>query len=322
MDQPIIRYLQDAIAAEKSFEDQLKGFAAEATYARARSVFETHAEETRQQYEALTARIEQLGGSTSTFKSLIAHVFGMSPKMAQLGHAEEEKTTQDLMMAFAVENAEVAMYESLKIAAEIAGDQPTADLAQGIQVQEQQTAVKVWEMLAPAAEQGISAAQHKEDSGLQGTMMRYLEDAEAAERNFEDALAGFSKAGDQTDVQSLMAMMSEKARTQHERLRARLEVLGGSRSASKSILAHLLAFSPLSAQTGHEDAEKSTQHLMITYSAAAAEMAMYESLGVAAKMAGDHETAMLAQQLQSEEKEDYRAGRRVDAASAHRISDF
>jgi ferritin-like metal-binding protein YciE len=136
--------------------------------------------------------------------------------------------------------------------------------------------------------------------------MRYLEDTEAAERNFEDALASFSKAGDQNDVQSLMAFMSEKARTQHQRLRRRLEELGGSRSIAKSALAHLLAFSPLTAQMGHEDAEKSTQHLMITYAAAAAEMAMYESLSVVARAAGDNQTYELAKQLQSEEKEDHR----------------
>ena len=101
-------------------------------------------------------------------------------------------------------------------------------------------------------------------------------------------------------------MMSSKARTQHERLQRRLESLGGSPSTSKSALAHLLAFTPLSAQLGHDEAEKSTQHLMITYSAAAAEMAMYEALAAVATAAGDSETATLARELQSEEQEDHR----------------
>jgi len=133
-----------------------------------------------------------------------------------------------------------------------------------------------------------------------------VEDAEAAERNFEDALAGFSKAGEQTSVQSLFSMMSNKARTQHERLRQRLESMGGTPSSSKSTLAHLLAFTPLSAQLGHNESEKNTQHLMVVYSAAAAEMAMYEALATVARIAGDMETETLARQLQSEEKEDHR----------------
>ena len=56
----------------------------------------------------------------------------------------------------------------------------------------------------------------------QELVIRYLQDAEAAERNFEDALAGFSKSGEQGDVQSLLGMMSGKARTQYERLDSRL----------------------------------------------------------------------------------------------------
>ena len=103
-----------------------------------------------------------------------------------------------------------------------------------------------------------------------------------------------------------MSMMSNKAKTQHERLNARLESLGGSRSTPKSFLAHLLAVTPLTAQLGHDDVEKSTQHLMIVYAAAAAEMAMYEALQTAAKAAGDAETFTLAQQLQREESEDHR----------------
>src|SRR5436305_2238745 len=113
MENPIRRYLEDAIAAEKSFETQLRGFAKEATLPQARTMFEQHADETRQQYEMLTSRLEALGGSTSTVKSLLAHLFNAAPKAAQLGHDDEERTTQDLMMAFSVENAEVAMYESL-----------------------------------------------------------------------------------------------------------------------------------------------------------------------------------------------------------------
>jgi len=136
-------------------------------------------------------------------------------------------------------------------------------------------------------------------------IIRYVQDAEAAERNFEDALASFGEAGNQPEVQRLFSHMSQKARTQHQRLRARLEDLGGEPSTMKSILAHMLAFTPTSAQMGHHPAEKNTQHLMIVYSAAAAEMAMYESLANAASAAGDSETERLARQLQSEEREDH-----------------
>jgi ferritin-like metal-binding protein YciE len=306
MDQPIRRYLEDAIAAEKSFETQLRGFAKEASMPQAQRMFEQHAEETRMQYQRLTTRLEELGGSTSPVKNFFAHLFNMTPKTAQLGHEDEERTTQDLMMAFAVENAEVAMYEALAIAAETIEDNQTALLARSIQTQEQETADKVWSVIAPSATAAFQAVKARSEPDSRSVLIRYLEDTEAAEQNFEDALDSFSKTGDQPAVQSLLKMMSDKARTQHERLRMRLESLGGTRSTAKSILAHLLAFTPVSAQFGHEDSEKNTQHLMITYAAASAEMAMYEALAAVATAAGDVDTARLARELQSEEKEDHR----------------
>jgi ferritin-like metal-binding protein YciE len=147
----IKRYLEDAIAAEKSFETQLQGFAKEGDDTQAQSLFQQHATETRTQYERLTARLEALGGSTSAAKSMLAHIFNMTPKAAQIGHEKEERTTQNLMMAFAVENSECAMYESLASVAEAAGDTETASLARSIQAQEKATADKVWALIPSAA---------------------------------------------------------------------------------------------------------------------------------------------------------------------------
>ncbi len=154
--QTIARYLQDAIAAEKSFETQLEAFSKEGDDEQAKALFAQHAVQTRSQYERLTARLEALGGSTSTLKSFVAHVFGLSPKTAQLGHEKEERTTQNLIMAFSVENAECAMYESLIASATAAGDEITADLGREIQAEEKRTAEKVWALIAPAAQNAFA----------------------------------------------------------------------------------------------------------------------------------------------------------------------
>lgn len=149
----IKRYLEDAIAAEKSFETQLEGFSKEGDDTAAQSAFSQHAAETKRQYERLTARLEALGGSPSGAKSFLAHIFGLSPKAAQIGHEKEERTTQNLMMAYAVENSEIAMYEALASVAEAAGDTQTASLAREIQAEEKTTAAKVWKLLPNAAVQ-------------------------------------------------------------------------------------------------------------------------------------------------------------------------
>jgi ferritin-like metal-binding protein YciE len=147
----IKRYLEDAIAAENSFETQLQGFAKEGDNEVAKAAFHQHALETRTQIERLTTRLEALGGSTSTAKSVLAHIFNFTPKAAQIGHEKEERTTQNLMMAFAVENSECAMYESLAVVADASGDSETAELARSIQSQEMATAEKVWKLLPAAA---------------------------------------------------------------------------------------------------------------------------------------------------------------------------
>lgn len=147
----IARYLQDAVAAEKNFETQLRAMAKEGAQPEVQAVFRQHAEETRRQWERLEARLNALGGSASTLKSFFAHLATFVPKVAQLGHEAEEKNTQDLMMAYSVENSEVAMYEALAVTAAAAGDRETEMLAREIQREEQATADKIFKLIEPSA---------------------------------------------------------------------------------------------------------------------------------------------------------------------------
>lgn len=151
MDQPVNRYLRDAIGAEKSFEVQLRRFAGDTRLARASELFLVHADETREQYELLTARLQTLGGSGSGSTASLVPVFEMEHADVRAGHFEEERTTQDLVVAFAIENAEVAICEVLRITAGMAGDTMTASIIERIQTQEQQAAEKIWKLIDVAA---------------------------------------------------------------------------------------------------------------------------------------------------------------------------
>jgi ferritin-like metal-binding protein YciE len=90
---------------------------------------------------------------------MLAQVFNFVPRIAQLGHDEYERQTQNLIMAFAVENAEVAMYKSLAEVCRIVGDAGTEALAIRIRKQERTTADKVWEQIAPAARRAVVASR-------------------------------------------------------------------------------------------------------------------------------------------------------------------
>ncbi|MCC6857000.1 MAG: DUF892 family protein [Bryobacterales bacterium] len=147
----IKRYLEDAIAAEKNFESQLRDFAEEGHHSHIQRLFARHADETRSQYERLTNRLHALGGSPSGMKSMLAHMFGSMPKVAQIGHDDAEQVTQNILMAYTVEQSEIAMYEALAAAAAAAGDNVTESLAREIQSEERRTADLLWQELPRAA---------------------------------------------------------------------------------------------------------------------------------------------------------------------------
>ena len=85
-------------------------------------------------------------------KSFLANMFGAAQKTAQLGYDESDWVRENLIMAFSVENSEVAMYKSPALAAAAAGDAETEQLARTIQKQDQETADKVWAFLPVVAE--------------------------------------------------------------------------------------------------------------------------------------------------------------------------
>lgn len=151
----ICRYLVDAIAAENSFENQLRQFAKEVEQPELKQLFQQHADETKSQEQRLTARLEALGGKPSRTMGFMANMFGSAPKAMQMGHDRAEIGIQDLTMAFAVENSEIAMYEALAVSAAACGDVQTEQLAREIQDEERMTADKVWNHLAPCARQSF-----------------------------------------------------------------------------------------------------------------------------------------------------------------------
>jgi ferritin-like metal-binding protein YciE len=144
--------LSDAIATEKGFEAQLRGFASEGSSDQVHSLFLQHADETRAHYQRLAHRLEELVGEPSSGKSVMAHLAGLSQKLAQVGHDTVDRITQNLMVAYAVENCEIAMYESLIAVAEAAGDLDTAELATAIRDEERKAAEKVWNLISPWAD--------------------------------------------------------------------------------------------------------------------------------------------------------------------------
>jgi ferritin-like metal-binding protein YciE len=151
----IRRYLQDAIASEHSYAAQLERLSHEGDDPYIQKLFAQHAAETRHQQERLLNRLQQLGGSASTIKNVLAHVFSMTPKVSHFGHNEADTNTQNLLLAYAIEQSEVATYEALKAAAESVRDAQTASLVEEIQNEEQQMTQRIWGLIAQSARASV-----------------------------------------------------------------------------------------------------------------------------------------------------------------------
>lgn len=141
----IARYLEEAIAAEKSFEAQLRGFSQEGDDEDVRVAFAAHADETRLQVERLAERVTELGAGPPAEKSTLTGAVEPGPKPKS--NLVEERTVQNVIAAYTFEMAECAMYETMAVAAHAAGDIRTEKLARDIQNEERTTAERVWRFL-------------------------------------------------------------------------------------------------------------------------------------------------------------------------------
>lgn len=147
----IRRYLQDAIAAASSFENQLRSFSSEGDDEEVRALFSLHAGQAHLQYKQLTDRLEQLGGGVSTAKDLLAHLFSTLPKLARHTQRAEERTAQDLVTAFALAQGGCGIYQALATVAQAAGDSTTETLAREFEAQQRELAGKIWRFIPSRA---------------------------------------------------------------------------------------------------------------------------------------------------------------------------
>ena len=143
----IRKYLQDAIAAETSFENQLRSSSHDGDDFEVQALFFGHAAQTNHHIRRLTVRLGELDGNASEAKSALAHSFSLAPKLAQTTHSPEERLVQNLIMAFSVANGERAMYEALAAAARAAGDAITENLVLEMAAEEATVAEKIWHFL-------------------------------------------------------------------------------------------------------------------------------------------------------------------------------
>ncbi|HEX5430958.1 MAG TPA: DUF892 family protein [Bryobacteraceae bacterium] len=131
----------------------------------------------------------------------------------------------------------------------------------------------------------------------------YLDDAIAAEKNFETQLQEFAKNAQKWEICDVLERHAEETRLQHSLLAERLSALGGVPSGMSRFLSCIFNLRPRFAEATHSGGECQTQDLMLAYIFENSKVAMYEALAVAASAAGDAETEALARRIQERERQ-------------------
>jgi ferritin-like metal-binding protein YciE len=147
----LVRYLNDAWATEKALVADLQDMSEKSDDPEVKALFAEHRTITHQQEEMLEARIRALGEEPSGGKGFLSQVAGKIGEALHKAHDDFDQTQQNLMKAFATENFECAMYESLAAFATEIGDTETAAMARQIMQQEKQAAELVWQHVGRCA---------------------------------------------------------------------------------------------------------------------------------------------------------------------------
>jgi ferritin-like metal-binding protein YciE len=295
IDEQLTKYLTDVHSIEVQALAQMKAAPEIAGDERLAAVFREHLDETREQERLVEQALEKRGADASALKDIAGRVGGWAMiAFARLNPDTPGKLTAH---AFSYEHMEVAAYALLARAAERAGDQTVADLAQTIGAQERAMAERLAANFDVAAEASL---REKDADGIEEELVSYLTDAHAIEAQALQLLqtgpsiAGFDQLAevfrdhlDETREQQrlveerLRAHDAKPSRFQNTGMRIGGLNIGGFFGAQPDTPVKLAGFA------------FAFEHL---------EIAGYELLRRVAERAGDPDTVAVAQRIAAEER--------------------
>jgi ferritin-like metal-binding protein YciE len=151
----MLRYLTDAYAVEDGGIKALRGISEETDIAEMKVAIDEHIAVSETQMTRLSQRIGQLGGDVSKAKSMMNTLIGKASELVNAFHDKEDKLTQDLIKAYALEHFEVGMYTSMRAFADEVGDHDTAQMADAIVAEEQLAAERMLRLIPQIAKAAI-----------------------------------------------------------------------------------------------------------------------------------------------------------------------
>ena len=157
----LLRYLDDACSMETGAATLLTNFHDEITYTGAKSEIEAHLLAAKDHALQIEKRLRELGGQPSGSKSFFSSLMGRVTDALHATHDPYDKTTQDLIKAYALDYLFVGAYAALASFSRAYGDITTAELAEKLMAEETVAADKVRPYIAGAAAETFKASVMK-----------------------------------------------------------------------------------------------------------------------------------------------------------------
>lgn len=154
----LVRYLQDAHAAEVGIRKMLEGFVNDTDDQNIKMLFQEHITITRTQEDRLEQCLRKYSAEPSGSKGFFNTMMARMSEIMHGAHDDYDKATQNLIKAYATEHLECGMYEALKAYANAVGDLDVAQVAESIQSEEKQTADRLWPMIEKYAVAALGAS--------------------------------------------------------------------------------------------------------------------------------------------------------------------
>jgi ferritin-like metal-binding protein YciE len=156
----LVKYLTDVNSTEENALQMLRSGAEGVDHPQLAAALREHLAETQEHERLISARLEAHDAGPAKLKDLAQK--GTAVLGGAMAKAAPDTSGKLAIQAYAFEHLEIASYRMLRRVAEQAGDQRTAEVAQGILAEEQAAADKLSGLLEQVAEhdleqQGLAA---------------------------------------------------------------------------------------------------------------------------------------------------------------------
>jgi ferritin-like metal-binding protein YciE len=296
LEDQLTKYLTDAHSIEEQALAQLRSAPDIAGDPELASLYREHLLETERHEERVRSLLEARGASPSLVKDTVMKLGGKG----FLLFARLQPDTPGKLHAHSLsyEALELSSYELLRGAAERAGEDDVARIADEIAGEEHwmmQRLEASFDLAVAASLRGVDA------DDLQEQLRKYLADAHAIEQQAEALLERGPKLAGTATLARIYAEHLDETRDHAEAVDARLDALGGDPSTLKDAAMRLGALNWGAFFQAHPD----TPGKLAAFTRAFEylEIGGYEQLKRVAEHAGDTETAELAERILAQERE-------------------